>query len=85
MNWLPKLHKTPYKERYIASSYKCSTKEFSILLTQILTVVKDGLQKYCNTVYSHSSVNQMWMLKNSKTLGKFKIKKFKNSNTHQYL
>ena len=27
MYWLPKLHKTPYKERYIASSYKCSTKE----------------------------------------------------------
>ena len=68
MFWLPKLHKTPYKERYIASSYKCSTKELSILLTKILTVIKDGLQKYCNTVYSHSGVNQMWILKNSKTL-----------------
>ena len=58
MYWLPKLHKTPYKERYIASSYKCSTKELSILLTKILTVIKDGLQKYCNTAYSHSGVNQ---------------------------
>ena len=68
MYWLPKLHKTPYKERYIASSYKCSTKELSVLLTKTLTVIKDDLQKYCNTVYSHSGVNQMLILKNSKTL-----------------
>jgi hypothetical protein len=25
--WIPKLHKTPYKERYIAGSSTCSTKE----------------------------------------------------------
>ena len=24
--WLPKLHKSPYKQRYIAESAKCSTK-----------------------------------------------------------
>jgi hypothetical protein len=28
--WIPKLHKTPYKERYIAGSSTCSTKELSI-------------------------------------------------------
>ena len=66
--WLPKLHKTPYKQRYIAGSNKCSTKKLSILLTQILTVIKDGLQKYCSTAYSRSGINQMWILKNSKSL-----------------
>ena len=30
--WIPKLHKTPYKERYIAGSSTCSTKELSIHL-----------------------------------------------------
>ena len=29
---------------------------------------KQGLQKYCETAYSRSGVNQMWILKNSKEL-----------------
>lgn len=41
-----------------------STKPFSLLLTKILTAVKEKCQEYCATVYSRSSVNQMWMLKN---------------------
>ena len=28
--WIPKLHKTPYKERYIVGSSTCSMKELSI-------------------------------------------------------
>jgi hypothetical protein len=35
--WIPKLHKTPYKERYIAGSSSCSTKELFIHLTKILS------------------------------------------------
>ena len=66
--WIPKLHKTPYKERYIAGSSTCSTKELSIHLTKILSTVKEGQQKYCETVYSRSGINHMWILKNSKDL-----------------
>ena len=44
--WIPKLHKYPYKQRYIAGSAKCSTKSLSLILTRILTAVKEGLQKY---------------------------------------
>ena len=40
--WIPKLHKTPYKERYIAGSSNCSTKELSIHLTKIMSAVKEG-------------------------------------------
>ena len=64
--WIPKLHKDPYKERYIAGSSHCSTKPLSKILTTILTTVKEGLQTYCEEVYSTSGVNQMWILKNSK-------------------
>ena len=28
--------------------------------------MKIGLQKYCDIIYSHSGINQMWNLKNSK-------------------
>ena len=66
--WIPKLHKTPYKERYIAGSSTCSTKELSIHLTKILSAVKEGQQKYCETVSSRSGINHMWILKNSKDL-----------------
>ena len=66
--WFPKLHNDPYKQRYIAGSAKCSTKPLSKLLTAILPTVKDGLNKYCDVIYSHSGIYQMWILKNSKQL-----------------
>ena len=68
MYWIPKLHKDPYKQRFIAGSSSCSTKHLSKLLTSILTTVKDGLKKYSDVIYSHSGINQMWILKNSKEL-----------------
>ena len=59
---IPKLHKCPYKERYmITGATKCSIKPLSEILTSIFTAVKTGLQKYYD-------VNQMWILKNSKDL-----------------
>ena len=38
--WLPKLHKRPYKSRFIANSSACTTTELSILLTSCLTAIK---------------------------------------------
>ena len=66
--WIPKMHKNPYKHRFITGSSKCSTKPLSILLTKLLTHIKQGLQKNCETFYSRSGINQMWILKNSKEL-----------------
>ena len=62
------MHKNPYKHRFIAGSSKCSTKPLSILLTKLLTHIKQCLQKYCETSYSRSGVNQIWIVKNSKEL-----------------
>ena len=41
--WLPKLHKKPYKARFIANSSSCTTAELSKLLTLCLTAVKNML------------------------------------------
>ena len=41
--WLPKLHKKPYKSRFIANSSSCTTTELSKLLTSCLTAVKNML------------------------------------------
>ena len=44
--WTPKLHKSPYKHRFIAGFSKCTTKDLSCLLTKVLSTIKDGLVKY---------------------------------------
>ena len=64
--WILKMHKNPTKHRFIAGSSKCSTKLWSILLTKLLTHIKQGLQKYCETAYSRNGINESLILKNSK-------------------
>ena len=66
--WTPKFHKSPYKHRFIAGSSKCTTKDLSCLLTKVLSTIKDGLVRYCNTKTSRNGVNNMWILKNSTSL-----------------
>ena len=66
--WIPKLHKKPYKARFIAGSSKCSTTALSKILTSVLCTIKQGLRAYCDVVFSRSGINQMWILKNSKEL-----------------
>ena len=66
--WTPKLHKSPYKHRFIAGSSKCTTKDLSCLLTKVLSTIKDGLVRYCNTKTSRIGVNNMWILKKSTSL-----------------
>ena len=55
--WLPKLHKQPYKARFIASSSSCTTTELSKLLTFCLTTIKKHVIKYCEKVYERSGKN----------------------------
>ena len=43
LDWLPKLHKKPYKARFIANSSSCTTSELSKLLTSCLPAVKNML------------------------------------------
>ena len=66
--WTHKLHKSSYKHWFIAGSSKCMTEDLSCLLTKILSTIKDGLVRYCNTKTSHNGVNNMWILKKSTSL-----------------
>ena len=59
-----KLHKKPYKARFIANSSSCTTTELSKLLTSYLTAVKNML----------SSIVKRYMIDPVKTyFGLFKI------------
>ena len=63
MYWLPKLHKRPYKARFIANSSSCTTTELSKLLTSCLTAIKAIVIKYFETVYERSGKNMFWTIK----------------------
>ena len=63
MYWLPKLHKIPYKARFIAKSSSCTTTELSKLLTSCLTAIKAKIIKYCETVHERSVKNMFWPIK----------------------
>ena len=63
--WSLKLHKRPYKARFIANSSSSTTTELSKLLTSCLTAIKKHLIKYCEKVYERSGKNLFWSIKNS--------------------
>ena len=83
--WLPKLHKRPYKARFIANSSSCMTTVLSKLLTSCLTAVKKHWIRYYDTVYERDGINYFWSIKNSNdVLNKFKSKNFQASKLSTY-
>ena len=83
--WLPKLHKRPYKARFIANSSSCTTTELSKLLTSCLTAVKNHVIRYCEKVYESSSKNLFWSIENSvELLHKLKSRGFRAISLSTY-
>ena len=66
--WTLKLRKTPYKHRFMASSFDCTTKRLSVLLTCILSAIKGKLSNLSSAIHSHTGINEMWTLENSSEL-----------------
>ncbi len=72
--WIPKMHKDPFKFRFIAGSRQCTTKPLSKLLTKALQKIKEDRERYCEAIYRKTGVNRMWIVKNSASL----LEKLKN-------
>ena len=45
--WIPKLHKTPYKARFITGSSSCTITRLSKLITECLKLVRRRCTTYC--------------------------------------
>ena len=83
--WLPKLHKRPYKSRFIANSSACTTTELSILLSSCLTAIRNHVTKYCTTVYERNGKKLFCSIKNSgEILIKLKSRGFLASGLSKY-
>ena len=63
--WIPKLHKTPYKARFIAGSRSCTTTRLSKLITECVKLVRSHCTAYCKTIREQTGVNSMWIINNS--------------------
>lgn len=85
MYWIPKLHKKPYKARFIANSSSCTTTKLSLLLTSCLTTIKEHWKFYCEKAYQNSGINLFWSIKNSnEILNKLQNKGFQASTISTY-
>jgi len=49
--WTPKMHKTPYKARFIAGSRTCTTKTLSSMLTKCFQTIKEQQIRYSYAIY----------------------------------
>ena len=65
--WIPKLHKKPFKARFIANCSSCTTctTKLAILLTYCLTKIKEHVNFYCDKAYENSGINRFRSIKNS--------------------
>ena len=67
--WLPKPHKIPYKSRLVANSNSFTTTELSIILSFCLTVIKNHVIKYCETVFRRNGKNSILSINKLKSNG----------------
>ena len=65
MYWLPKLHKRPYKAKFIANSSSCTPTELSKLLTSCLTAVQSRVSRYHETEFERSRKNMLRSIESS--------------------
>ena len=63
--WNAKLHKSPYKARFIAGARRCTTKRLSMKINKALQVIQNSFTKYCKTIYSHTGINFNWSISSS--------------------
>ena len=63
--WNPKLHKVPYKPRFIAGARRSVTKELEMKLNKGMQVLKSDFSKYCKAIFRRTGINFNWSIDSS--------------------
>ena len=89
MYWSPKMHKTPSKQRFIAASACCSTKQLSTTITKCLKLIDQYHEHTARQVYHASGINAYWIINNSSKVHKMigmsnTSKDVKNLNSYDF-
>ena len=66
MYWLPKIHKSPIKARFIIASPKSSVKPLSKAITSVFQLFYKQIESYNDKCRYFSGVNNFWVVQNNK-------------------
>lgn len=79
------MHKRPSKQRFIAASYCCTTKNVSAILTQALKLIYKAHKIYCDRIKMYTGYNFMWIIQNSNDVHEiFQAHRSKARNLHTF-
>ena len=70
MYWLPKMHKTPIKARFIVAAPKCTVKPLSKAITKIFKMFFNKIEAYNAKSRFFSGVNTFWVVQSNKQVTK---------------
>ena len=62
--WIPKLHKTPIKFRFIIASKKCTTKVLSKTVSSIFSLFQKQIDAYHRKSHYFSGIKSYWIIQN---------------------
>ena len=83
--WIPKMHKNPTSQRFIAGSKFCTIKNLSKLFSKALKLILSHLENYNRTVFQRSGLKYFWIIDNSlEFLDNIKHLKTDNIETYDF-
>ena len=65
MYWMPKMHYTPSRARFIVASAHCSTKPISQVASKLYKKIFQQIQSFHNKSYFYKNYNKFWVVQNS--------------------
>ena len=68
MYWLPKMHYSPPRFRFIVASSSCSTKPLSSLASTVYKHIFNQVRNFHNKSYFYKNYNRFWVIENSKPI-----------------
>ena len=81
--WIPKMHKNPTSQRFIAGSKQCTIKTLSKLFSKSLKLILNHLENYNRTVFGRANIKYFWIINNSLDFLD-NIKNLKTNNLETY-
>ena len=83
--WIPKMHKNPVGNRFIAGSKFCSIKMLSKHFSKALKLILNHMKNYNRTVFERTGLNCFWILDNSlEFLEKMKSERINHMETYDF-
>ena len=68
MYWMPKMHYTPSRARFIVASAQCSTKPISNVTSKLYKKFFQQIESFHNKSYFYKNYNRFWVVQNSRPI-----------------